>query len=264
MPTSRTPGRTPGPRLRRATTARPTRPGGGPGGVRRRPGAAPRRCFARPAGRRGSWCRRRGARRGRGRRGRARPRQDQRHGDRAAHRPRRAAGAAGVHRPRDAWPPGAPTPDRCRSPRRWRRGRRSRRAPRRWCVDVAGPDDVRRRGRACSTAWPAAGRSRGTRPSGRVGAGCEAGDGGRPAARRNRHADASSRCYPCHRPIGRRCRDGGGPGPTSGGSLPPAPTAAHQVVGSGPHQTVRDTWSQVSPTRCDPRASARRAGALVV
>ena len=60
----------------------------------------------------------RGPRRGRGRRARARPRQDQRHGGRAAAGRRRPHGAAGLHRHRRRWPPGTPRRGRCRSPRR--------------------------------------------------------------------------------------------------------------------------------------------------
>ena len=101
------------------------------------------------------------------------------------------------------------------------------------------PGDVRRGGRADSTASRAAGRSR----AGRRLAGWRSAPE-RPL--RNRHPPARVVTLVTDR-SGAPCSTGG-PGPTSGGSLPPAPTAAPpgRRVRSAPAR-CDDTWSQVSP-----------------
>ena len=161
-----------------------------------------------------------------------------------------------LHRPRHAGRAGGPTPARCRSRRRWRPGRRCRRARRRCVVDVAGPTTYAVEGgllEGLARGWTLARhRARRARP----------GSGARRRTQdqlRNRHPTAP--LYPCHRPTGRdlsstrRAR-------SDKWRLTPTRTDRCTTRSSGPVRT--DRCDACRRTLGAPRASARRAGALVV
>ena len=131
--------------------------------------------------------------------------------------------------------------------RRGARGRRRR------------ADDVRRRGRACSPGWPGAGRWPSTRDGPAV-AGRRSAAGCEPAAERYGIGTCPRELLPLSPTDRARAMHHGARSvrQVEAHSHPHRPR--HQVVGSGPHRGC----DACRRTRGAPRASARRAGALVV